>query len=188
MGKRTLLVCPRCSKEGTPNDYYISKSGRKSSYCKPCSREYAKKRLDDPEKLAKKKESEALAYQKKRLEISERRREDRNSSLSHRVAAILQNSKGAARRKQIPHNIGKEFMEILYLEQGGECALSGESLELSGDRYLSNLMSLDRIDSSLGYVEGNVQWVCVKYNLMKAHATQEEFIEMCKKVVEKSNA
>jgi hypothetical protein len=36
--------------------------------------------------------------------------------------------------------------------------------------------------------EGNVQWVCVKYNLMKAHATQEEFIEMCKKVVEKSNA
>jgi len=43
--------------------------------------------------------------------------------------------------------------------------------------------SLDRIDSSKGYIEGNVQWVHRKINMMKQSYTQEEFIELCQAVV-----
>ena len=41
---------------------------------------------------------------------------------------------------------------------------------------------IDRIDSSKGYVKGNVQWVHKNVNLMKGKFDQEYFIEMCKKI------
>lgn len=42
--------------------------------------------------------------------------------------------------------------------------------------------SLDRIVSTKGYVEGNVQWVCKMVNIMKNVYDQEDFINMCKKI------
>jgi hypothetical protein len=44
-------------------------------------------------------------------------------------------------------------------------------------------VSVDRIDSLRGYVEGNVQWVHKKINIMKNVYSQEEFIILCKQVV-----
>jgi hypothetical protein len=46
--------------------------------------------------------------------------------------------------------------------------------------------SLDRIDSSKGYVEGNVQWVHKRINIMKNDLSDSEFIEWCR-VVSKNN-
>jgi len=46
----------------------------------------------------------------------------------------------------------------------------------------SNDHSIDRIDNSKGYIEGNVQWVHKLANLMKNKFTDEEYIEMCEKV------
>jgi hypothetical protein len=39
--------------------------------------------------------------------------------------------------------------------------------------------SADRIDSSRGYVEGNVQWVHKWINLMKLDHSQHDFISYC---------
>ena len=61
----------------------------------------------------------------------------------------------------------------------GKCALSGVDISID---YGGNA-SLDRIDSSLGYITGNVQWVDGKVNLAKRAMSDEEFIEMCKRVV-----
>jgi hypothetical protein len=46
--------------------------------------------------------------------------------------------------------------------------------------------SLDRIDSSLGYVWGNVQWVHSVINDLKSNMAQEEFISWCQKVAAKN--
>lgn len=46
--------------------------------------------------------------------------------------------------------------------------------------------SLDRIDSSRGYVEGNVQWVHKDVNFMKQALSQERFVELCTLVAEKA--
>jgi hypothetical protein len=46
--------------------------------------------------------------------------------------------------------------------------------------------SLDRIDSSLGYIITNVQWIDKEVNYAKQEMTNEQFIKMCKKVTEKN--
>lgn len=68
----------------------------------------------------------------------------------------------------------------------GFCALSGIPLSLPQDgkhRYKGNCSaSLDRKDSALGYISGNVQWVHKRINLMKGPMSDTEFIDWCKLV------
>jgi hypothetical protein len=42
--------------------------------------------------------------------------------------------------------------------------------------------SLDRKDSSKGYIKGNVWWVDKRINKLKSDFEQEEFLLLCKKV------
>lgn len=42
--------------------------------------------------------------------------------------------------------------------------------------------SLDRIDSSKGYIPGNVQWVDKRVNYMKQALPEGEFAELCRLV------
>lgn len=80
--------------------------------------------------------------------------------------------------------VDPEHIWRLYELQHGKCALTGVELVLPArhkDKWHTNA-SLDRIDSSKGYVEGNLQWVDKKINLMKRDLLQSEFLEMCMKV------
>ncbi len=44
----------------------------------------------------------------------------------------------------------------------------------------------DRIDSCVGYVPGNVQWVHRTVNFIKRDLPDDEFIEWCKQIAERS--
>ena len=71
----------------------------------------------------------------------------------------------------------------LFLRQERKCALSGLPLTISPTgKY--NDASIDRIDSSKGYIIENVQWVHKHINFMKRTYSQEYFIKMCKAVAE----
>jgi hypothetical protein len=73
----------------------------------------------------------------------------------------------------------------LFLKQNRKCSISGESILFSkwlhkkGERPTA---SLDRIDSTKGYIEGNVQWVHKDINMMKSNHTTKKFFNWCKKV------
>lgn len=86
-------------------------------------------------------------------------------------------------RTRVPVNITKEYAWELYLNQNKKCALSGVDILIAGNHQY-NTASIDRIDSSKGYEEGNIQWVHKHINFMKCTYSQEYFIEMCKKVAE----
>jgi hypothetical protein len=69
----------------------------------------------------------------------------------------------------------------IFLYQSRKCALSGIELTFPfGHKDKSWTASLDRIDSSKGYILGNVQWVHKDINIMKNKFNQEHFINMCK--------
>lgn len=78
-----------------------------------------------------------------------------------------------------------EYLQELWEKQGGKCAISGVLLEYKlGKKYYGQTMSLDRIDSCKGYIEGNVQWVHKQVNFMKLEMSKEELIKWCKIIVE----
>ena len=84
-------------------------------------------------------------------------------------------------RKPVELSITKENAWNLFLKQNRRCALSGLELtfpKVSKDK--SWTASLDRIDSSKGYIEGNVQWVHKDVNIMKNKFDNKYFINICK--------
>lgn len=66
-------------------------------------------------------------------------------------------------------------------EQNYTCALSGQPLVFGfgNGKRKSTTASLDRIDSTKGYISGNIQWVHKTVNRMKSDFTQDGFIEFC---------
>lgn len=100
----------------------------------------------------------------------------------------LPTRKRRGRKSELTFNISVEYLNNLYEEQNHICALSGISLEpdLNLTMQQQNI-SIDRINSNIGYEEGNIQWVDKRINMMKGSLSNEEFIELCIKVAEYNN-
>ena len=91
------------------------------------------------------------------------------------------NLKFNAAKRKIDFNLTIEYAWNLFLKQEKKCSISGLFLSFKdNDKFKS--ASLDRIDSSKGYVEGNIQWVSKGVNLMKWSLSQEKFISLCQKI------
>lgn len=98
---------------------------------------------------------------------------------------ISRSATGSKGRKKIDLTITKEYVWDLFLKQNRKCKLSG--IELKFPKTNSDKVwtaSLDRIDSSLGYIEGNVQWVHKDINMMKRIYNNDYFINICKLIAE----
>ena len=68
--------------------------------------------------------------------------------------------------------------------------MSGIEMTIRGERGTDEYwksISLDRIDSSGGYTEANVQLVCTGVNYMKKDMSDKMFINFCIEVVENLN-
>jgi hypothetical protein len=98
---------------------------------------------------------------------------------------------GILNRKEKYFNVSIDYLWNLYLKQNRKCALSGMDIGFDGTTLENKCKetskftcSLDRIDSSQGYTEGNVQWVHKNINLMKNSFSTDTFISFCKKVAE----
>lgn len=91
--------------------------------------------------------------------------------------------KHGAKRRGIEFTISREYLWSLYIKQSGKCAISGVDIDFAKNtkefRDRVETASLDRIDSSKGYVEGNVQWVHKIVNSMKMTLSNDELIKWC---------
>lgn len=91
------------------------------------------------------------------------------------------NIKNGAKRNSrlLSFNISQEYAWDLYQKQNGQCALSGIKIPFPSKVEDRNNPSMDRIDSSQGYIEGNVQWVHKDVNRMKWDLSENRFVELC---------
>jgi hypothetical protein len=91
----------------------------------------------------------------------------------------------SAQKRCIQWDVDAEYLWHLFLKQDRKCALTGLTLVMPKSTYdKSKNVSLDRIDSTKGYVAGNVQWVHTDINRMKSVFTEDHFVRMCKAVAE----
>lgn len=78
--------------------------------------------------------------------------------------------------------VSNEYLWELFQRQDGRCALTGCQLIPHRKESEEYTASLDRIDSTKGYIEGNVQWVHKDINYMKMDLSASRFIELCRGV------
>ncbi|BAY25017.1 hypothetical protein NIES2100_48160 [Calothrix sp. NIES-2100] len=83
-----------------------------------------------------------------------------------------------------------EYLKELWEQQGGKCPYTGWELDnpkttedWNGRQLHPKTASLDRINTALGYVPGNVQFVCVIANFAKRDFPEEQLLEFCQAVV-----
>ena len=90
---------------------------------------------------------------------------------------------GAAARG-LTFDLTMKYAWSLFENQGRCCALSGVPLVFGAGKNIRTTASLDRLDNSKGYVEGNVQWVHKIVNIMRNTLSVEDFLSWCRKVVD----
>ncbi len=93
------------------------------------------------------------------------------------------------------HQRGYEFTITLkeawdiFIQQDKKCALSGVPLLMftNNDKYYLQTASLDRIDSTKGYVSGNIQWVHKRVNFLKRDYDEKELLFWCNEISKSSS-
>lgn len=88
--------------------------------------------------------------------------------------------KNAQTRKLI-FDISPEDVWCILEKQKFKCALSGLPIDFKLQRTKSTA-SVDRIDSSIGYIKSNIQIVHKKINKMKNNLSDKDFIFLCQMV------
>jgi len=100
-----------------------------------------------------------------------------------RVAWYNSFEKSAATRGYV-WELTIEYVDTLYEQQNGKCALSGLPIRWSEVNW-NHTASIDRIDNSKGYTEDNIQLVHKEINMLRGSLEIDRFIELCTLVADR---
>ena len=158
------MLCKKCGEEKELSHFLFSKRrNRLEGWCRACR--VKKTLLWRREHIVKHREHDA-AYKRalrKKEPFSMRLQNMRGSASQH--AKIL----------RLPYEITTEYLREIYKAQNGRCYYTGIEMIINGNRKTDLfLMSCDRIDSTKGYVKGNVVLCCFGLNMLKGKQAPEE--------------
>jgi hypothetical protein len=183
--KKSLVVCHVCNKEYLKDDSEINRNLKlnRKSYCsQKCAGHDSY--LNNKEILTSYNNSEENLKHLKNLNIENSSRADKNKYTSFRyyLRATVKNRQECT--------IDLDYLVNLWEKQGGKCPYTNIDLKLK--RFKEEVdpnnpfiqASLDRIDSSKGYIPGNVEFVSLGINFMKNKFSKQsvlDFLELIKK-------
>lgn len=104
----------------------------------------------------------------------------RHASYKNYISSLLNHS---SKRRFNDFNLDIQYLLDMYESQKGLCAISGVKMTYEHNAKTTNI-SIDRIDSKIGYVKGNINLVCYIVNIMKQSFTKKDFIDFCEKIVD----
>lgn len=93
-----------------------------------------------------------------------------------------------ARDRNLDFDLEINYLWDLFLNQNKKCSLSGLDIQLNEkceDKKFKTA-TLDRIDSSIGYIKGNVQWLHRDVNKMKNNFPENYLIKLCELISNKN--
>lgn len=162
-------ICTKCGKElplESFNKCCTGKYGRRAM-CRECEH----KMQNTPERRARRRELEKQRRENPEY-VKERNMKDaktRHTNIDSIKKAMIRAAKQRASTKGLEFNITYEDIELPEV-----CPLLGITLGVSPGRASDFSYSLDRIDSSKGYIKGNIWVISNKANIIKNNATLEE--------------
>lgn len=106
------------------------------------------------------------------------------------VRKIYLHARNRSQKRKLEFSIDHDQIKQLWDTQEGRCALSGRRMTwgvaTSGIQGNNDNISIDRIDSSKGYIIENIHLVTARANLMKRDYPMDVFIAMCQDVAQRA--
>lgn len=112
---------------------------------------------------------------------NEKSREKKYSSFEGRIPTFLVSCKSSAIKRNNEFTITKQDLMEMWELQGGKCAYTFFDLDTQPNNPYS--VSVERIDSKIGYTKENTILVCNAINRMKSNFEPTLFYKMCQAVV-----
>lgn len=113
-------------------------------------------------------------------EGNERSRAKQNLTIEGRARVFLRNAKKSAAKRNQEFTLTIADIVECWSAQSGICAYSGRQMMLEAGYF--NTVSIERIDSSVGYTPNNTILVCQAINRMKSDFPFDEFYALCSDV------
>jgi hypothetical protein len=174
-----ILQCTRC-KSQKHSSMFNKHPLRADTYCKMCiSCTEKQKNYREKHKNAFKKSTQKY-YKKNKTKII-KIREKRFNTLIGRLKNILSGIKNRSGPEN--YDLDIDFLMSLYNNQNGQCALTKLKMSFINDsqfRVDPFMISVDRINPSLGYIKSNVRLVCAIVNYALNEFGETIFGTMCK--------
>lgn len=95
----------------------------------------------------------------------------------------IKSSLNRGSRKKLEFKITVEYIDLVFSKQNYKCVYTNQDLRFDIGSKRGNA-SVDRIDSSKGYIVDNIQIVHKVINNMKQALSHDEFLEWCRRIVE----
>jgi len=177
--KTTITItCASCGKEVSKLASEIKRQTKKGKNKFYCDLKCAGKNKDNIQRVSQFHNNFKLAKYT--------RQPDEYSNFRWYMKVVIRNSK----KRNHEYNVDCEYLKRLWNEQNGICPFTNQKLTL---RTHSNndikkypyQASLDRIDSSIGYIESNVRFVALIYNYAKNTFSDDDVINFCKNVCDR---
>ena len=163
------MICVECKKEFNllKKEYTRQiKKGRKNFFCSlSCAGQFTNFHLSEEQKLNK---GTKIIHSNK------------NRKWPYKFKYYLYK----ASQKNLNYDIDEKFLEELWNKQKSSCALSGVPITLRkfNEKSFPSTASLDRIDSSKGYIRGNVQFVAYSINLAKNSFRNQQIVNFINQI------
>lgn len=109
-------------------------------------------------------------------------RAKQNSTIEGRAVIFLRNAKRSAKSRDQEFSLEIKDIVDCWIKQDKICAYSGIEMTLEAGKL--NTVSIERIDSNIGYTKDNTILVCQAINRMKSDFNYEDFYFLCKSVAE----
>ena len=115
-------------------------------------------------------------------EGNKRSRAKLNSTIEGRASVFLRNAKRAAQERQQEFALTVDDIVGCWNSQANICAYSGRVMTLEAGNL--HTVSIERIDSNVGYTSENTILVCQAINRMKSDFGFEDFYNLCRDVAD----
>ena len=139
---------------------------------KPLYRFYNRRRYNDgKEKLCR-----TCEMQQKKNRLSKHTNDQIVNDIISSCKRVASARKSKGRNKCGEVNIDLDYINSLLEKQNYKCVYTNKELEFVYNT--TDKVSMDRIDSTKGYIKGNVQLVCSIVNWMKLDMCEKEFLRI----------
>lgn len=103
-----------------------------------------------------------------------------NSTIEGRARIFLTNARKSAAKRGNEFDLTVDDVVDFWRKQMGYCAYSGRLMTLEAGKL--NTVSIERINSAIGYTKDNTILICQAINRMKSDFGYHDFYELCRDV------